>query len=379
MIFHGRFPSEKAAALFTAKNAEAFADEGREVTILVPRRLGRIKQNVSHYYGLRNNFSVVYLPTIDLFSVPGFNRAAFFLSFLIFSISTKFYLLAKAKRDDIIYSNEWLPLWFASFSFKNTFYELHDFPESKTMLFGRFIKRMRWVLIHNKWKLEKAKQLFGLDEKKIIYQANAVDIKQFDIEVMKEAARAQLGLPQDRSIVVYTGHLYSWKGVQTLADAVQYLPPNVTCYFVGGTAKDAEAFKRKNALKDGINERIVVVGHRNYREIPLWQKAADVLVLPNTAKEDISKFYTSPMKMFEYMASKRPIVASDIPSVTEILSSKNAILVKPDDAKDLARGIDQALSFSARDVEKITHNAFDTVSTHTWSMRAQAILSFIRS
>jgi glycosyltransferase involved in cell wall biosynthesis len=55
----------------------------------------------------------------------------------------------------------------------------------------------------------------------------------------------------------------------------------------------------------------------------MWQKAADALVLPNTAKEDISKYYTSPMKLFEYMASRRPIVATNIPSITEIINEEN--------------------------------------------------------
>src|SRR5262249_38961917 len=130
LILHGRFPSEKAAALFAAKSAEAFADIGLSVTLLIPRRLGRIHKSAFDFYGLKPNFKIVFLPTVDLFAIPGLKRLAFFTSFIVFSIFSFFYLVFKANREDIIYSNETLPILLASLIFPNTVYEIHDFPKN---------------------------------------------------------------------------------------------------------------------------------------------------------------------------------------------------------------------------------------------------------
>ncbi|MCG2808867.1 MAG: glycosyltransferase, partial [Candidatus Portnoybacteria bacterium] len=122
---------------------------------------------------------------------------------------------------------------------------------------------------------------------------------------------------------------------------------------------------------------ILILGHRPYSEIPYYLKAADVLVLPNSGKEEISKSWTSPMKMFEYMASQRPIVASDLISLREILNENNAVLVEPDNSRALAEGIMSALKkddFSA----KILIEAWQNVQKYTWTERVKNILLFIK-
>jgi len=371
-IFHGRFPSEKAASLFAAKGSEAFAKIGTEVTLIVPRRIWREKINSYKYYNLEKNFKIIYLPTLDFFAAPLIRKIAFPTSFLIFSFFSFIYLLFKAGRQDIIYSNESLPILFASFYFSNTSYELHDFPEGNKFFYKLLFRRIRHLLITNKWKAEKVVREFNVLEKKIILERNAVDIKEFDIPIGKIEARKKLGLPIEKQIAVYTGHLYSWKGTDTLAEAVRALP-SMLMIFVGGTDPDIERFK----TLFGSIENIMLVGHKEHAEVPYWQSVADVLILPNTAKEDISKFYTSPMKMFEYMASRRPIVATDIPSIREVLNDNNAIIVVPDNAESLAEGITKAFSDSKLR-ETITARAYADVESHTWEKRAKRIFDFIK-
>jgi glycosyltransferase involved in cell wall biosynthesis len=108
----------------------------------------------------------------------------------------------------------------------------------------------------------------------------------------------------------------------------------------------------------------------------LWQRSADVLVLPNTAKEKISAYYTSPMKLFEYMASKKPIVASDIPSIKEIVSEENVFFVLPDDSAKLALGIKSVFLDDAL-AEKRAIKSFEDVRSHTWQNRAERIINFM--
>ena len=110
----------------------------------------------------------------------------------------------------------------------------------------------------------------------------------------------------------------------------------------------------------------------------MFLKTADVLVLPNSAKEAISALYTSPLKLFEYMASRKPIVASNLPSIREVLNEKNSILVRPDDAWALVGGIKKALEdivLSGR----ISQAAFENAREYTWEKRAAKIIRFIQN
>ncbi|TSD03484.1 MAG: group 1 glycosyl transferase [Parcubacteria group bacterium Athens0714_16] len=370
LIFHGRFPSEKAASIFTAENCSAFANLGWSVVLLVPRRLGRFKGDPFSYYSVPNNFSIKYLPTVDLFSFS--KKIAFVISFITFSIGVFFYLLKKAKKENLIYSNETLPLFISSFIFKNTFYEMHDFPESNFWFHKLLVKKVKWILIHNKWKINEAVKKFGVSKNKILYQPNVVNIKMFDIDISKENAREKLNLPKDKKNVIYTGHLYGWKGADVLADSAKYLDNSFLVVFVGGTPNDVKDFKKKYIE----SKNILFTGHREHKEIPIWQKSADILVLPNTAKEKISKYYTSPMKLFEYMASRRAIIASDIPSIREVTDNNMVYFVEPDNPLKLSNGIkDLVKNVSLQN--KLSQNAYNHVMNQTWDKRAKTITEFI--
>ena len=173
----------------------------------------------------------------------------------------------------------------------------------------------------------------------------------------------------DKKIILYTGHLYKWKGVDTLLKVAQdFQFPNALFVFVGGTKEDIKSFKEKAKNLDNV----MIVGHKLYTEIPYWLKAADVLVLPNSGRQDISKHWTSPLKVFEYMASRRPIVASDLPSIREILNEENAILVEPDNPQALSSGILEALK-NKQLSDKISSRAFEDVKQYSWDKRAEKI------
>jgi glycosyltransferase involved in cell wall biosynthesis len=372
-IFHGRFPSEKAASIFAAKSCEALGDVGERVILLVPRRFGRINKDPYEYFGVKNNFKIVYLPTIDLFPLPIPKSIAFRVSFVVFSIAVLVYLLARAKKTDIVYSNESLALFISSFIFPNTLYEVHDFPEKKFWYYNKLFKRLKWILVTNIWKEKELIKRFGIDKKRMCCEPNGVNIDEFTLSLSQRQAREKIGVPVDKHIVVYTGHLYSWKGADILADAAPYLPEDFTIYFVGGTETDIAKFKKKYSN----SENVIFVGHRLHSEMPYWQCAADVLAVPNTAKEDISKYYTSPMKICEYMASNRPIVATRIPSITEILNESNALLVEPDDPQKLANAILKLINDT--DLQgRLSSQAFCDVAVYTWDKRAKRILSFLK-
>jgi len=371
LLFNGRFPSEKAASLFAAQSVSEFEKIGVKTSILVPHRWRGFKEEPFLFYGINSDAKVVKIPLVDFLWLRFPRKLAFFLNYIQFSAVAGLYILIYSKIDDIIFSNELVPLWVASFFRKNTFYEMHDFPESKKGLFASMVRRFKSILIHNRWKTREFLKLSSYSKDKVLTLPNAVDIEVFDTGLSVKEARTKLKLPKAISIVLYTGHLYGWKGVHTLAETAKMMP-DIAFYFVGGTTEDVKDFsERYKEVKNIIN-----VGYRPHNEIPIWQAAGDCLVLPNTAKEDISKYYTSPMKLFEYMASGKPIVASDIPSITEIVNSDMAILCKPDDVESLKNGLEKAL-FS--NTEKMVESARREVEKYTWKKRQQTIIDFIKS
>jgi glycosyltransferase involved in cell wall biosynthesis len=84
----------------------------------------------------------------------------------------------------------------------------------------------------------------------------------------------------------------------------------------------------------------------------------------------------SPVKMFEYMAGGVPIVASDLPTIREVLNGTNAAIVPPGDAPALARAISQLLADAPR-AQALAARAREEVRTYSWQERAKKVLSFI--
>jgi len=143
---------------------------------------------------------------------------------------------------------------------------------------------------------------------------------------------------------------------------------------VGGTKEQLLQFPECAGVQN--DESVIVKAHEPSELIPAYLSAADVLVLPNEPVSEESIRYTSPIKLFEYMASGRPIVASDLPSIREILSEEIAVFVQPDNKEDLARGIAIALKDSVLG-EKLASKAREKVAQWTWQKRAENLRKII--
>ncbi len=358
-----RLPTEKAHGIQIMKMCEAFASTGVDVELVVPRRLNTIKQNTFEYYNVQENFKITRLPTLDMVR---FGKFGFLIQSISFANLATIYSLFK--KQDVIYSRDEIALYFLSFFRKNLVWETHT---AKTNFIAKRVinKSKKNVSITQGLKDFYIKN-YEINSKKVLVAPDGVDLEDFQIEKNKSKNRVKLNLPQDKKIILYTGHLYSWKGVNTLIDSARFLDKDTKLYLVGGTEKDIAKIK-KQTLKD---ESIVVIGNKPHSEIFYWQKSADVLIISNTAREDISKYYTSPMKLFEYMASETPIVSTSLPSIKEVLNENNSVLVEPDNPKKLAEGINKVL----KDKElgkRISKQARLDVMDYTWAKRAKNILN----
>lgn len=368
-----RIPTEKAHGIQTMKMCEGFGllenqGERLEVELLVPRRFNKIKEDPFDYYAVKRIFKIKKLPCLDLIPL-GIPFLGFWLQSITFSISVFFYLIFK--KTDIIYSRDLLPLFLLYFLRRKIIYEAHYLPKN-FWLYQWLLKGLKGLVVITQ-KLKEFYQNKGIQAEKILVAPDGVDLEQFQIKESREECRRKLNLPLDKKIILYTGHFYLWKGTLVLAEAAKFLAGDCLVVFVGGTEKENEKFR----IRTKEFNNILIVRYQPHKEIPYWLRAADVLVLPNSGKQKISQFYTSPLKLFEYMASQKPIIASDLPSIREILNTNNSFLIKPDDPIMLAKKIDYVLENYALAIEK-AKRAFQDAEKYTWNKRAGKIINFFK-
>ncbi len=173
-------------------------------------------------------------------------------------------------------------------------------------------------------------------------------------------------------IVAYAGHLYAWKGVDVLLEALARIPA-ARGLIVGGHPQEPDLARTKSvADRLGIAGRVTFTGLVEPGRVAELLTQASVLVLPNTASA-ISTRYTSPLKLFEYMAAGRPIVSSDLPSIREVLRDDvNALLVPPGDASALAGAIERLLNDPALAL-RLARAALEEVPKYSWQRRAEQL------
>lgn len=354
-----------------------FAKKGVDVELWVPRRKNRQFAGINPfvYHDIPRTFTIRCLPALDFMSsLPGS------LGFLVLVASFNFSVFFRAMKKGLVSS-----VAFYAHDTRDTilllllrpvmFFEIHDFYESSVQWVNRWcFSRAQGLVVTNRGKMEKLHNTFGIPIGRMLHAPNAVDVDQFALDITETDARSRIGLPAGKSIILYTGHLFSWKGVDTLLAAAEYLSSNALVYFVGGTDEDIQNFKLK--VKNAKLKNVVVAGRKPHREIPLWLRAADVLVLPNTAKEEASRIETSPVKLFEYMASGRPIAASDLPSIRNVVTERMVWFMHPDDPHSCASVIDSILH-NQKEALVRGERARTEAEKYRWEKRIASVLAFI--
>ena len=147
---------------------------------------------------------------------------------------------------------------------------------------------------------------------------------------------------------------------------------SIFIYIVVGTREEFVSISQKTKLPSNF----VFTGEKPYTEIPLWLSAADALLVLGTKHDTQSYYYTSPMKVFEYLAMRRPIIASKTPAIEDIVSDKEVIFYEPDNYIDLAEKITFSVSYHKSIDNKIIA-AITRVKDFTWQKRAKDIIDFI--
>ncbi|MEK7154099.1 MAG: glycosyltransferase [Patescibacteria group bacterium] len=377
-IANQRIPTEKAYGRQIAKMCESFADLGIEVELIAPVRKSMLIEDLFSYYSIKRNFKFTKIMSPDWYWPGYLDRLAFGIKNLISARRLARYALGSSYQ--VIYSRDELPVYFLSSRGKHCIYEAHKFSKLFNVIFRSQFKKIDLKIIAISHGLGNEFIKAGFNQENILIAPDGVDevkIREQETNpISKEEARNRLGLPLDRKILVYTGSFYKWKGIYILADAAKMLEKEALIVMVGGN-NDLDQRRFEDYLKRENIKNIKITGFIKEGKIrDDYRLAADALILPNTSKEKISEVYTSPLKLFSYMALRRPIVASDLPSIREVLNEENAVLVKPDSPRELADGARKVIADQQLAL-RISNNAFTNAHDYTWQKRAQNILKFM--
>ncbi len=180
----------------------------------------------------------------------------------------------------------------------------------------------------------------------------------------KKCANKKLEGEVEDIYYVGTAH-YSWKGIDTLLEALR--KTNFYLHIVGPfISREIPVF---------LQDRIKIYGWQSPKKIYDLLYAAQIGVLPNTGSTLISRFYTSPMKLLDYMATKTAVVAADLPSVRELVSEKEVLFFEPDNPSSLAEAL-KRLSQNPSLREELASNAYRKAKYFTWDQRADRLSRF---
>jgi glycosyltransferase involved in cell wall biosynthesis len=138
----------------------------------------------------------------------------------------------------------------------------------------------------------------------------------------------------EKTLIIYTGTLEAYQGISLLIESLNYLENNFCLILIGGKKNQITMFKNEVKEKK-LDDRVKLIGQKISSDIPYYLKLADVLVSPRTLGTNI------PLKIYSYLKSGVPVVATNLYTHTQSLTSDIAILVEPK-PDDLARGIREA-------------------------------------
>ncbi len=211
----------------------------------------------------------------------------------------------------------------------------------------------------------------GISAEKIVTNPNGVDINVFRPGAGGTEIRRSLGIDDNQIVVGFIGTFGPWHGAPVLAEASRAInsKPSFTFLFMGDG--DERAKSESIVRKAGVNA--IFTGRVAHEFVPAYLDSCDLLVSPHVPLSDGREFFGSPTKLFEYMAMAKPIVASRLGQIAEVIIDENGLLVEPGDHLELARAIEK-LANDAELRERLGANARSTVvEFYTWKQNAARV------
>lgn len=261
--------------------------------------------------------------------------------------------------------------------------EVHDVPGGRWgPRYMRFIfssrKTAAVVVITEALKKELVIRFGDLHTCPVIVASDGVDLERFANQILPPEARRSLGFDPIGFTAGYAGSLYHGRGVELVLSLAERFPE---CRFliIGGLHDQAKELER--GTRDRKLNKVLFPGFVPNSEIPSYLSACDVLLMPYQESVSVSgggdtARWMSPMKMFEYLATGRLIISSDLPVLREVLNDGNAVLCPPGDI-DAWEG---ALRMAASDCawrSRLGQRAREDAERYDWRERVKKIMAAI--
>jgi glycosyltransferase involved in cell wall biosynthesis len=343
-----RFPIERANGLQTMATCHALAERGHEVELVVRPDTATVTRDPFRFYGVSRGgrLTITTIPTLR-------SRQLSRLRFL-----TEAVVLARRRRR-VVYTRD---LGLAScllhlprFARPRLVYESHGIApivsaEMPRLLGGRrgpSRAKLRRLDRRERGVWQRATAYVAITDALARELASRYGARSAVFVVPDGARETAVAEPSDSSgtpLAAYAGHLYPWKGVDVFVQALS-LAPAVHGLIVGGHPRESDRARVEQLARElGVIDRLEFTGLLPPSDVARQLERASILVLPNVASA-ISERYTSPLKLFEYLWLGRPIVASDLPALREVLvDEQSALLVPAGDAAALARAFERLVS-----------------------------------
>jgi glycosyltransferase involved in cell wall biosynthesis len=359
-------PSRTANSVHVMKMCQAFAALGHQVIMITPDFRDSIDPTIRDpyaYYGVAHTFEIVKIPCLFIGhkKLPDFIRL------------TK---AIKSFKPDLVYGRFLQACFLAALYKYPTVFESHEMVWKhgvQAYVLFKLMARLRsfrgLVTISTALKeLFNKKGAFPA-EKMVVAHDGADDPGQVK-PVLQWPGRS--GALQ----VGYVGHLFEGRGIDILIELTRQIP-DMDFHCIGGTEEDIARWRDRGKLSN-----MFFHGHVPPGVVPAYRARCDVLMAPYQkrvmvygGRSETSQFM-SPLKIFEYMASQRAIVCSDIPVLREVLNNQNAILVVPDNVSEWKSALNRLRDPQIRN-DLATGAYDDFCARYTWNKRAQNLLSWI--
>jgi len=315
-IHFSSIPSSLPSSLQVIKTCESFSKNNFDVTLIKPGT-GNKKVSISKYYGLKNKVNIKEFSSIDSFP-QGLNFYLYCFYCLIFILKTK---------SSIIISRNYFICYLLLLFRQKVILEIHHDTKVESRV-TKFI--LNYLNLFNRKNLLNIIAITKAVKKLFI---SKYKIKPDKITVLPSGSSIRINSKpkfnfNKRLKIAYFGSLSKSKGIGTIIK-LSKIDKNNDYYIFGGSRNEIENLRKKN-----INDNLYLRSNVPYIKLPKIMMTMDILTIPYSNHirsagevDDISK-YTSPLKLFDYLAVGKMIISSDLKVLREVISNDNAIFIK---------------------------------------------------
>lgn len=325
----------------------------------------------------------IYLP---FYKTQGRN-----LSSILQEIMQKFIFIAfiakiirsNIQKKDYIFVRGWGGL--CANSFLNLFskhkfaFEIHNYEFGKSKmsdLFYRYFMNSSKFIVTISEFTKQGWIKSGIDSNKILVLPSGVNTSLYGTESKLNKLRIDLELPVNKKILCYIGNMYMNRGIEEILYAANKMDHSKDFIYlmVGGKPEDIQIYKDYMLSEYGhILSNVLFTGHMTHSRAAKYAIASDILLAPYS-KNVATVHHMSPIKLYEYLATKKPIIVSDLERIRDVVGETNVTFFESDNGMDFFRAVNDVIT-NYNTKKKLASDSTFIAENASWYNRAKKILN----